>query len=46
MENAKQTSQTADLAYQDAVKNLDEGRILWEREMELLCNVSFTIYVI
>ena len=40
MEHTKATSQTADVTYQDAVKNLEEARILWEREMELLCNVS------
>ena len=40
MEHSKSTSQTADQTYQDAVKNLEEARVLWEREMELLCNVS------
>lgn len=40
MEHAKAASQTADVTYQDAVKNLEEARVLWEREMELLCNVS------
>ena len=40
MEHAKATSQTADVTYLDAVKNLEEARNLWEREMELLCNVS------
>ncbi|XP_065886288.1 proline-serine-threonine phosphatase-interacting protein 1-like [Dysidea avara] len=38
MEHSKSTSQTADQTYQDAVKNLEEARVLWEREMELLCN--------
>jgi len=40
MEHSKSTAQTADQTYQDAVKNLEEARVLWEREMELLCNVS------
>ena len=44
MEHSKSTSQTADQTYQDAVKNLEEARVLWEREMELLCNVSGQLY--
>ena len=28
------------MAYQEMVKNLEEARQLWEREMELLCKVG------
>lgn len=37
MEVAKAASNTTDLQYQEAVKTLEDGRVLWEREMEILC---------
>ncbi|XP_065187804.1 proline-serine-threonine phosphatase-interacting protein 1-like [Sycon ciliatum] len=36
---ARQASELADQSYQEAVKNLDEARLLWEREMEVACKV-------
>eukprot|EP00118_Oscarella_pearsei_P002997 m.12547 g.12547 ORF g.12547 m.12547 type:complete len:257 (+) comp24117_c0_seq4:55-825(+) len=37
---AKAHSEKCDSQYQDAVKSLDEARIMWEREMEICCNVD------
>lgn len=37
VEAAKTASNNADIQYQEAVKTLEEGRVLWEREMEYLC---------
>eukprot|EP00050_Salpingoeca_kvevrii_P014913 m.41624 g.41624 ORF g.41624 m.41624 type:complete len:448 (+) comp6051_c0_seq3:1224-2567(+) len=34
---AKAAAETADALYQDAVKQLEDARILWEREMERCC---------
>ena len=38
MEGAKAAAHNADIQYQDAVKILEEARVLWEREMDILCN--------
>ncbi|XP_003388698.1 PREDICTED: proline-serine-threonine phosphatase-interacting protein 1-like [Amphimedon queenslandica] len=37
-EVAKTASNNADVQYQEAVKTLEEARMLWEREMELMCH--------
>lgn len=37
MEVTKQSASNADLTYQESVRNLEEARHLWEREMEVLC---------
>ena len=39
LEGAKLAASTADTSYQDTVKALEESRQLWEREMEVLCQV-------
>lgn len=39
MEVTKQAASNADLTYQESVRNLEEARHLWEREMEVLCKV-------
>lgn len=39
MEATKQAASTADTIYQESVRNLEEARHLWEREMEVLCKV-------
>lgn len=39
MEVAKASSNHSDIQYQESVKNLEEARVLWEREMEYLCQV-------
>ena len=39
MEVTKQAASTADTIYQESVRNLEEARHLWEREMEVLCKV-------
>ena len=36
----KQAANNADLTYQESVRMLEEARVLWEREMELLCRVG------
>ena len=38
-EKARTQSKNADQTYLETVKNLEEARALWEREMELLCRV-------
>ena len=38
MEGAKAASNNADVQYQEAVKTLEEARLLWDREMDILCN--------
>lgn len=40
MEGSRSATNNADMAYQEMVKNLEEARQLWEREMELLCKVG------
>ena len=40
MEVTKQSASTADTIYQESVRNLEEARHLWEREMEVLCKVG------
>ena len=40
METSRVAANNADQSYQEAVKNLEESRHLWERELELLCKVS------
>ena len=40
MEVTKQSASNADLTYQESVRNLEEARHLWEREMEVLCKVN------
>ena len=40
MEGTRSATNNADMAYQEMVKNLEEARQLWEREMELLCKVG------
>lgn len=37
MEVTKQAANNADLTYQESIRVLEEARVLWEREMELLC---------
>ena len=37
-EVAKTACNNADVQYQEAVKTLEEARMLWEREMELMCH--------
>lgn len=37
MEVTKQVANNADVTYQESVRVLEEARVLWEREMELLC---------
>lgn len=39
MEGSRSAANNADVTYQESVKNLEEARQLWEREMELLCKV-------
>lgn len=39
METTKHAAGTADTVYQESVRNLEEARHLWEREMEILCKV-------
>ena len=39
MEKARAAAGDADLMYQQSIKNLEEARQLWEREMEILCKV-------
>ena len=39
MEVSKTASENADVTYRESVRNLEEGRNLWEREMEILCRV-------
>ena len=39
MEGSRSAANNADTAYQEMVKNLEEARQLWDREMELLCKV-------
>ena len=39
MEVTKQSASTADTIYQESVRNLEDARQLWEREMEVLCKV-------
>ena len=41
METKRSAANTADQTYKESVKNLEEGRQLWEREMEILCTVGF-----
>lgn len=38
LEAARAASNNADLQYQEVVKTLEEARLLWEREMEMLCH--------
>ena len=40
MEGSRSASNNADMAYHEMVKNLEEARQLWDREMELLCKVG------
>ena len=40
MEGSRSAANNADTAYQEMVKNLEEARQLWDREMELLCKVG------
>jgi hypothetical protein len=44
MEVTKQSASNADLTYQESVRNLEEARHLWEREMEVLCKVRTNVY--
>jgi proline-serine-threonine phosphatase interacting protein 1 len=37
-ETCKVNSNSADVQYQEAVKTLEDARVLWEREMDYLCN--------
>ncbi|XP_064387838.1 proline-serine-threonine phosphatase-interacting protein 1-like [Halichondria panicea] len=37
METSRQSANNADTTYQESVRNLEESRQLWEREMEILC---------
>ena len=39
MEGAKAAANNSDLQYQECVKTLEEARVLWDREMEFLCQV-------
>ena len=39
LEGAKLAASSADTNYQETVKALEESRQLWEREMEVLCQV-------
>lgn len=32
-----------DTAYQNSVRSLEEARVIWEKEMELCCNVSLAV---
>ncbi len=40
METSRQAANNADTTYQESVRNLEESRQLWEREMEILCKVG------
>ncbi len=40
METSRQSANNADTTYQESVRNLEESRQLWEREMEILCKVG------
>ena len=40
MEGSRSAANNADTAYQEMVKNPEEARQLWDREMELLCKVG------
>lgn len=37
MDTSRTAANNADTAYQEAVRNLEDSRQLWEREMEILC---------
>ena len=39
LEVAKLAASSADTGYQETVKALEESHQLWEREMEVLCQV-------
>ena len=45
-EKARTQSKNADQTYLETVKNLEEARALWEREMELLCRVRESSLII
>lgn len=32
-----------DTAYQNSVRSLEEARVVWEKEMEVCCNVSLAV---
>lgn len=40
MESTRNQANNADTTYQESVKNLEDARLLWEREMEILCRVG------
>ena len=40
MESSRSSANHADQQYQESVRNLEDARQLWEREMEVLCKVS------
>ena len=46
MEVTKQSASTADTVYQESVRNLEEARHLWEREMEVLCKVRISCSIV
>ena len=42
-EKARAAAKNADQLYLESVKNLEESRALWDREMELLCRVCVSM---
>ena len=39
IETTRLSANNADTNYQESIRNLEEARQLWEREMEILCRV-------